>query len=1009
MNTGNSRKAALLWVAVLFFGGSLLFSRWSPAPADSYAHTPHKIHLAFGFHVNLYHSFRIDTNDEDGFGKDIRIIRHIIKTLDDFNAQAVPVKAHWDFDNLFSLQEILPHYGPDIISDIQRRVKHGLDEVLLMSYNNGMVSAMTRKELTDAVRLSISNPHGSGVKDLFGTFAPIVRPQEMMTTPGNFSVYKQFGIDCVSLYYSATPFDAIRAFTRPLSQTEAYNPLVYHNPQTGEEFTIIPTYHIGDLMENVGLRQWVEQLRRDQQSGKINQDVLLFLNFDADSEFWSGVDLPWPVTWLPNTSGLKGLIESVKDLPYVEFAHLSDYLEQHPPQGKVQFGQDTADGSFNGYNSWSEKTTSADYWRQIVANRRAHDMAQRTLAGLDPEKVPSNLEAVMARSYAQRLRALSTTNFGMATPVLPRQREKAMEAILAGLNADSEEIRQAVVLAVTDQLNEAPPSRSPVDEVLATFLLMPAREEPRRGLGRWLSIDLAPEKPLTGQFALQPPGGAFIPVQLMAPTASGGARGRRVKLHVPEPYRLEQGIYHLVRLDTQPPAAAVYAKRATADKRQLRNEFIQVRFSETQGIAAVDFNGLRQLEPGSLIPYITHQEDRYQPDKLRWTVIESGENGMASVRLQGVWDGPAGTTSKEGFVDYRLTLLAGVPYLFVAGQVVFPTTAANDLINAHAPVLARKIDAAWIEAAPVELRFAPTANHDRPFRVLKRNFLGIETDYAVDYFRHDDGNLNVDNVNNHVTAEYVGFTTGRRGMAVAMNTTVAANFAFCPLKVAFEPETRAFSIRANPFGTYHGEQLQPPTWGNRLGHEATLMAGKEFASAAPTYNGHRQTLDLMVAFFDGPALPDQVNHDLIAFARPPHVIQRQGTKPLHAVSPPNTMSSPRGFLAMPHKHGVLFHWEAMDGGTGIYRIRCGTQSGRYTRAYTAPGDSFFLDALAEDPMFQKARNGYAVIERLTGSGLAGPRSAEIVFPLNAGRPVPEHKISLAFQVRVLWENINALL
>ena len=33
-----------------------------------------KIHVAYGFHVNCYHSYRGDTNDNLGFGSDIRII-----------------------------------------------------------------------------------------------------------------------------------------------------------------------------------------------------------------------------------------------------------------------------------------------------------------------------------------------------------------------------------------------------------------------------------------------------------------------------------------------------------------------------------------------------------------------------------------------------------------------------------------------------------------------------------------------------------------------------------------------------------------------------------------------------------------------------------------------------------------------------------------------------------------------------------------------------------------------
>ena len=33
-----------------------------------------KVHVGFGFHVNLYHSFREDTNDQKGFAGDIRVI-----------------------------------------------------------------------------------------------------------------------------------------------------------------------------------------------------------------------------------------------------------------------------------------------------------------------------------------------------------------------------------------------------------------------------------------------------------------------------------------------------------------------------------------------------------------------------------------------------------------------------------------------------------------------------------------------------------------------------------------------------------------------------------------------------------------------------------------------------------------------------------------------------------------------------------------------------------------------
>jgi hypothetical protein len=48
-----------------------------------------RIHLALRFHTNFYHSYRGDTPDEFGFGKDIRIIRSILQTLAGAGAGAI--------------------------------------------------------------------------------------------------------------------------------------------------------------------------------------------------------------------------------------------------------------------------------------------------------------------------------------------------------------------------------------------------------------------------------------------------------------------------------------------------------------------------------------------------------------------------------------------------------------------------------------------------------------------------------------------------------------------------------------------------------------------------------------------------------------------------------------------------------------------------------------------------------------------------------------------------------
>ncbi|NLH89059.1 MAG: hypothetical protein GX469_01875, partial [Treponema sp.] len=72
--------------------------------------------------MNFYHSYRGDTPDERGFGKDVRVIRSILDSLDELSKDGIEVKCAWDFDNAFTLGHILPSFAPDIIERIKMRV-----------------------------------------------------------------------------------------------------------------------------------------------------------------------------------------------------------------------------------------------------------------------------------------------------------------------------------------------------------------------------------------------------------------------------------------------------------------------------------------------------------------------------------------------------------------------------------------------------------------------------------------------------------------------------------------------------------------------------------------------------------------------------------------------------------------------------------------------------------------------------------------------------------------------
>ena len=988
-----SIRLLLILVGVLVLWAPRAFHQASPA-----AGRPHKVHIAFGFHVNLYHSFRGDTNDENGFGQDIRVIRHTIAELDRFNRQGIPVHGVWDFDNLFSLQEILPVHAPDIISDIQRRVRENNDDVILMSYNNGLMSAMTDEEFMTSMQRAMSNEKGSGVNDLFARVAPIVRPQEMMTTPGNFKRYQSLGIEAVSLYYSATPFDAFRMFSRELTPAEAHNPITYRNPATDEQITVLPTYHAGDLVENVSLRDWAERLHRLQDEGRIDRDVLIFINFDADAEFWTGADLPWHLDWLPNTGGLAQLVASVSDLDFVTFSNVSDYLASHEPVGAVQFSQDTADGSFNGYNSWAEKAYASDYWTRIERNRRIHRIARKLLAHGDGQAMSPDLADLLHGSFETRLRALSTTNFGLATPFLTRPREAAMGSLLDRLDWYSDQIR----VRLKDRAGKMIATRGPHPlpgspaQALETFVYL-ANKAPG---DRHLTFSLPVHASVDDRFVIADTDGQVIPATLE--TIDGRDAGQSAGFYISRHESMPDGIYTLYRMSpTKERAVPSSDDSIYADATLLKNESIRVQLDANGHVAGVTRDGVRQLDAGSLVPYIVYQGQHYRPDHLTVTVEQDGRHGVAALRLAGPFSGPQTVTRAPGWVDYRLRVMQGVPCLFIDGRIRYPDTRRGTVIQADKPMLARKIDAGWQEVAPVELKFSHHANRAHPFVIHKRNFLGSEDAYAVDYFRHSPDNVNVADINNHITAEYVGVSAQGHGMAVAMNNAVRANFAFSPFKMTHLAENDTFAIQANPFGTYYGKQIVPPTRGNRLGYEAVILSAPQLHSAGPTYNGYQDRFDLMVGFFDGDTIPDALKQDLIAFAdRPVAIGPKTDAKSQTVV---DSGLAPAGFLALPDEKGVVFHWER-DSAKGVrYRIHLASCNGSESATYTASGNTFRVNAAD----FSSPNSSFnAFIQAVYLDGRTSARSPQIRFQLT---PATEHNLEIPndFKLKILWANVAA--
>ncbi|MFZ1983167.1 MAG: hypothetical protein WAU91_02065, partial [Desulfatitalea sp.] len=479
------------------------------------------------------------------------------------------------------------------------------------------------------------------------------------------------------------------------------------------------------------------------------------------------------------------------------------------------------------------------------------------------------MENLIAVSDMKRLRALSTTHFGMATPFVARDREQAMTDLMNDLERYSDAIEEGIAALLRERLARQPrPVAADDTLVWLDSLMVLGTEAETTSSARFLKLHRPAGYQAGMTLVLIGEDGRRLPVI----TVGGGEKDSntsQLALFIDGPEPLCDGGYHLYArtqstLHRNPPLRA--------DAHGLANETLEVRLDGQGGIEGIYLEGVRQAEAGSLMPYVTHGEQTLRAQPASRQAALSADGRSASLHITGPLAGPAGQTLSAGWMDYRLTLLADRPYLLLHGRILYPATEPSGVLKAGMAGLTRRADLGWQEVAPAEIRFAARATPAEPVRVFKRNYLGVESEYSLDYFEFDPRNRDLDNVNNHITAAYVGLAAGDRGMAVAMDTSIQSNFAFAPLKMIYDDASDTFQVRANPFGTYHGRQYRTPTWGNGHGYEVTLRTGEQFASAGPTYNGVAQEFSLLLAFFQGEQMPASLQQELLGFSHPPWVV-----------------------------------------------------------------------------------------------------------------------------------------
>ena len=745
--------------------------------------TQNKIHVAFGFHVNCYHSYRGDTPDAQGFGSDLRIIRGILRTLDELNAEGIPVKGTWDSENFFSLERILPEYAPDIIEAMQRRVKNSGDENIIMGYSNGALGAMQPDELAASIRLAVSNPQGSGLRDLFGDCEMIVRPQEVMFTPSQVHTYKELGVKALCLYYSCVPFDAFRTLIPALDSEKAFNPLQFE--YQGETLTVLPTYSNADVCDAGCLRAWVKDLRAQQLSGEIDRDLFLFVNMDADAIFWESLHLPLVGSRIANTDGIHGLVKEVADLDYVVFDTPGGYLKSHAPVGTVRFTQDTADGNFTGYASWAEKPYNRKIWTAIERSRIAARVRKDETA------------------FSHRVKLLSTTHFGLATPVLNIQREAA-----------ANKLAKALTDAVTDPAGPLTIHNATGEALQCVQLACPG--------------DLLPE--IRGE-------------GLQASTVLSMG---------------EDSVFVLLRFEKSKAAYTISSSAAplpeTAPINALESGGARLEFEKDGGIKRFTFGGKVLGGADFLQSYLTYGGKRFdfQFEALEPVPVRGGVclQSSGSIRLP--------NAQSQGSFRFRFFTSDAAEGIFVLTDVQYPYTREQDSISTENSTLGRFTDDKWQEAVP----FCLSPLLGGGVSILKRNFEGDLSSFrAASFGEADPKNKALASFNNQLSAGTVGLTDGKEGLLLGNARTVLNSMAHCPMRL--EENGR---VRMNPFGTFYGPQRHHPNRsGDRIPKTYTLIA-PQGKSLAPSYNGSRERAALCLLAFSG-ELPDEARlNDLFAFA-----------------------------------------------------------------------------------------------------------------------------------------------
>jgi hypothetical protein len=321
----------------------------------------------------------------------------------------------------------------------------------------------------------------------------------------------------------------------------------------------------------------------------------------------------------------------------------------------------------------------------------------------------------------------------------------------------------------------------------------------------------------------------------------------------------------------QPEKVPSPAARASVDDTVLRNESVEVRFNKDGHITKCTCSGVDFSVDTLIRSAINYAGEILEAS--RWTIEAKqvlGNGLVAFMKLKSTIPLMA-NGEQQVLLEREFMLVAGLPYLYVDTHVSYPRTQSDNYDKGRARRLQQEYDGNWREVMPCEIRPSLVGKRGRPLRIWKHNYLGHMSYYDLNYEEFSK-NRQLDSFNNHVTHAWVAVTDREKGVLVGQTADVNACFAFCPMRTRVTPEgTRIF---LNPFGSYYGNQLDYITAFSGIGKFIALKMAESLDPFAPSYNGRKESLRLMLAPYLGDEPPEQIRNDAEAFAYPHTLISR---------------------------------------------------------------------------------------------------------------------------------------